>query len=265
MHGMSKMVRSPAVAGIFYPSDPDELLLTVRGFLGRVEKTSFYSPKALIVPHAGYLYSGAVAASAFAQLQPEGIERVVLLGLAHILLLQALAVPETITWGTPIGDVMVDFHAVEKIVTFPQVIFSEKAHQDEHSLEVQLPFLQEMLGEFKLVPMTVGDVSPEQVSDVLDALWGGPETLIVVSSDLSHYKSYEEAVQLDQKTANAIKNLDFNGLDSNNACGLSAIAGLIYQARRRRMRVETLDLRNSGDTAGSKDQVVGYGAFAFYE
>ncbi|MBC8207050.1 MAG: AmmeMemoRadiSam system protein B [Kiritimatiellales bacterium] len=259
------MVRTPAVAGIFYPSDPDELLLAVRGFLHRAEKTSFTSPKALIVPHAGYIYSGAVAASAYAQIEPEGIERVVLLGPAHILLLQALAVPETITWGTPIGDVMIDFQAVEKISTFPQVVFSEKAHQDEHSLEVQLPFLQEVLGKFKLVPMTVGDVSPEQVSGVLDAVWGGPETLIVVSSDLSHYKSYEQAMQMDQKTAKAIVNLDFRGLDPENACGLSAIAGLIYQARQRMMRVELLDLRNSGDTAGEKDQVVGYGAFAFYE
>ena len=250
---------------MFYPADPDELLLMVRGFLDRAEKTSFTQPKALIVPHAGYIYSGSIAASAYAQLEPEGIERVVLLGPAHILLLQALAVPETITWGTPIGDVMIDFEAVEEISTFPQVVFSEKAHQDEHSLEVQLPFLQEVLGEFKLVPMTVGDVSPEQVSEVLDALWGGPETLIVVSSDLSHYKSYEQAVQMDQKTANAIKNLDFRGLDPENACGLAAIAGLIYQARQRTMRVELLDLRNSGDTAGPKDQVVGYGAFVFYE
>ncbi|MBL7017137.1 MAG: AmmeMemoRadiSam system protein B [Kiritimatiellales bacterium] len=262
---MSDKVRVPAVAGMFYPSDPDDLLRTVQGFLDRAERLSFIQPKALIVPHAGYVYSGAIAGSGFAQIQPEGIERVVLLGPSHHVLFQGLAAPESITWETPIGDVMIDFESLEKISAFPQVLFSDKAHRDEHSLEVQLPFLKEVLGEFKLVPLAVGDASMEEVSDVLDALWGGPETLVVISSDLSHYERYEQAVKKDQKTAQAIEDLDIRGLEADNACGLTAIAGLICQAQQRGMRVELLDLRNSGDTAGPKDQVVGYGAFAFYE
>jgi len=237
----------------------------VRGFLDHAGSVSPIQPKAILVPHAGYIYSGAIAASGFAQVQPEEIKRVVLIGPSHRVLLQGLAAPETILWKTPIGDVLIDFESLEKISALPQVLFSDRAHKEEHSLEVQLPFLQELLGEFKLVPLTVGDATPEEVSDVLDALWGGPETLIVISSDLSHYEPYEQAGEKDRATAQAIVDLDMRGLDPDNACGLIPIAGLVHQAQQRGMRAELLDLRNSGDTAGSKDQVVGYGSFAFYE
>ncbi len=262
---MIETLRVPAVAGMFYSADPDELLRMIQGFLDRAEVASFSQPKALIVPHAGYVYSGAIAASGFAQVTPEGIERVVLIGPSHRVPFNGMAAPETITWQTPVGDVMIDFESLEKVSTFPQVTFSEKAHRDEHSLEVLLPFLKEVLGDFKLVPLVVGDATPEEVSDVLEVLWGGPETLIVVSSDLSHYESYEQATEKDRAAAKAIVDLDVRGLDCDNACGLTAIAGLIHQAQQRGLRSDLLDLRNSGDTAGPKDQVVGYGAFAFYE
>lgn len=262
---MSERVRVPAVAGMFYPADPVALRRMVRGFMEHAKPCSVDQPKAIIVPHAGYVYSGDVAASGYAQIKPEAIERVVLLGPAHRVLLQGLAAPETLSWQSPLGNVKIDFESLKKISTFPQVLFSERAHQEEHSLEVQLPFLQERLGEFKLVPLTVGDASAKEVSEVLNALWGGPETLIIVSSDLSHYERYDQAVKKDSATANAIVDLNVRGLDMDSACGLIPIAGLIDQARQRRMRAGLLDLRNSGDTAGPKDQVVGYGAFAFYE
>ena len=262
---MSERVRASAVAGMFYPADSEELGRAVRGFLSKVDVDSVGSPKALIVPHAGYIYSGAIAASAYACVQPEQITRVVLIGPSHRVLFHGLAAPESILWKTPLGDVMVDFEVLKKISTFPQVTFSEKAHREEHCLEVQLPFLQEMLGEFRIIPLVVGDSSPEEVAEVLEALWGGPETLIVISSDLSHYESYEQADKKDQIAARAIEDLDLRGLDHDHACGFIPIAGLVHLARQKGMRAELLDLRNSGDTAGPKDQVVGYGAFALYE
>lgn len=263
---MSGTIRAPAVAGLFYPADPDELRRTVCRFLDRAESSVLLPPKALIVPHAGYLYSGAIAASAYACVDPAAISNVVLMGPAHRAILQGVAMPESRTWQTPVGDVMVDFEAPEKLSAFPRVLVSEHAHLEEHGLEVQLPFLQELLGnEFRLTPLLAGEVGPEEAADLLEALWGGPETLVVVSSDLSHYLPYGEACTKDLATAQAIEALDVRGLECDCACGLNAIAGLVCLAQRRGLRVERLDLRNSGDTAGTRDQVVGYGAFAFYE
>jgi AmmeMemoRadiSam system protein B len=250
---------------MFYPSDPDELSRTVRGFLNQAGGGSGPSPKAIIVPHAGYVYSGAIAASAYARVISGLIERVVLVGPAHRVLLRGLAAPESIAWAVPGGKVMIDLKALSAVSTFPQIVFSEKAHAEEHSLEVQLPFLREVLGDFRLVPLVAGDARPEEVADVLAALWGGPETLIVVSSDLSHYEPYEQARKKDGIAAQAIVDLDVRGLDFDSACGLVPVSGLVQLARRKGMRAERLDLRNSGDTAGGRDQVVGYGAFAFYE
>jgi len=237
----------------------------VQGFLDRAETSSAATPKAIIVPHAGYVYSGAIAASGYAQVHPDDIKRVILLGPAHRVLFEGLAVPEVLIWRTPLGDVRIDMEAILSLSLMPQITFSDKAHQDEHSLEVQLPFLQEWLGDFKLTPLLVGNSSVGEVAAVLAGLWGGPETLIVISSDLSHYESYEKAAEKDKGAAQAIVDLDVRGLDYDNACGLLPIAGLIHQAQQRRMRAELLDLRSSGDTAGPRDQVVGYGAFAFYE
>jgi len=254
---MSAKVREPAVAGMFYPADPDELRTQIEGFLAEAESQKGPPPKAIISPHAGTIYSGPIAASAYARIQPEGIERVVLLGPSHHVLLRGLAASSADAWRTPLGDVPLEH---------PEGIpVSDAAHESEHSLELQLPFLQSVLGEFKLVPLVVGDASNEEVADVLAELWGGPETLIVISSDLSHYMSYSAGREMDTTASKAIVELDSRGLDFDNACGLIPIAGLLHLAKQKGMRAELIDLRSSGDTAGPRDQVVGYGSFAFYE
>ncbi len=254
---MSETVREPAVAGMFYPSDPDELRTQMEGFLAEAESRKDPSPKAIIVPHAGTLYSGSIAASVYARIQPDGIERVVLLGPSHRVLLRGLAASSADAWRTPLGDV--------PLARTADVPVNDAAHEREHGLEVQLPFLQTVLGEFKLIPLVVGDATQEEVSETLAALWGGPETLIVISSDLSHYMSYHAGRALDAAASKAIVEMDSRALDFDNACGLIPIAGLLHLAKQKGMRAELIDLRSSGDTAGPKDQVVGYGAFAFYE
>jgi hypothetical protein len=260
------VVREPAVAGTFYPLDAGALDRAVRGYLeGAASEGGGAPPKALIVPHAGYVYSGPVAASAYAELRKgaSGIERVVLLGPAHFVPLRGLAASSAEAFLTPLGPVPVDHEAVERVLRLPQVRLLDAAHEDEHSLEVQLPFLQRMLAEFSLVPLVAGDATPEEVAEVLEELWGGPETLIVVSSDLSHYYDYETARRLDTETSRAIEELRPERLGSESACGRVPVRGLLVVARRRGLRVRTLDLRSSGDTAGPRREVVGYGAFAF--
>ncbi|MCR4348175.1 MAG: AmmeMemoRadiSam system protein B [Sulfuricaulis sp.] len=257
-------VRNPAVAGLFYPADPRELHALVTGYLA-AGSASGAVPKAIIAPHAGYIYSGPIAASAYARLQPARgrITRVVLLGPAHRVGFQGLALSAADCFQTPLGRVTVDQEAVKKISRLPQVHIIDAAHAQEHSLEVHLPFLQEVLGEFSLVPLVVGDAGPVEVAEVLDLLWGGPETLIVISSDLSHYHDYNTAQQLDRATSQAIEQLRPEDIQYDHACGRNPVNGLLHVARRRGLKATTIDLRNSGDTAGSKDQVVGYGAYVF--
>jgi AmmeMemoRadiSam system protein B len=223
-------------------------------------------PKALIAPHAGYVYSGPIAASAFSLLTRRGhaVDRVVLLGPTHRVAVRGLALPDCDAFATPLGDVPIDRTAADALRDLPQVVTSGPAHRQEHSLEVELPFLRIALGGFSLVPLAVGDASAEAVAQVLDRLWGGPETLIVVSSDLSHYLPYDEARRADSGTARRIVRLD-SLIDHRQACGATPINGLLAAARRRGMEVRLLDLRNSGDTAGDRRRVVGYGAFAFFE
>ena len=254
---MNLRLRVPAVAGMFYPADPDELRRQIEGLLAEADKSEGPSPKAIIVPHAGTIYSGPIAASAYARIDPVGIERVVLLGPSHHVLLRGPAASSADVWRTPLGDV-----SLEISVDIPA---NDAAHEREHSLEVQLPFLQTVLGEFKLIPLGVGDATQEEVADTLNALWGGSETLIVISSDLSHYMSYSAGHALDSVASKAIVDLNPRGLDFDNACGLIPIAGLLHLAKQKGMRAELIDLRSSGDTAGPRDSVVGYGAFAFYE
>jgi MEMO1 family protein len=220
-------------------------------------------PKAIIAPHAGYIYSGSVAATAYVRLKKahDRITRVVLLGPSHRVAFKGLALSNAQSFITPLGAVMVDQEAVALIAKLPFVDYLEQAHTYEHSLEVHLPFLQEMLDDFKLVPLVTGDASPEQVSQVIDALWGGDETLIVVSSDLSHYHDYASAQRLDRATSTAIENLNYERLDFESACGRVPVSGLLKLARDKALKVTTIDLRNSGDTAGDKDRVVGYGAY----
>jgi AmmeMemoRadiSam system protein B len=264
--GHGGATRQPAVAGSFYPASPAELRALVERLLAAPrEPRPPLAPKALIAPHAGYIYSGPIAASAYATLAPLAarIRRVVLLGPSHFVPFRGLAWPGVEAFRTPLGTVELDAQAFEAVRDQPGVITLAEAHAREHSLEVQLPFLQVALGEFRLVPLAVGYADPTSVAGVLDALWGGPETLVVVSSDLSHYRSYEAAAVIDAETARAIEQLDERPLDGEHACGCHPIAGLLHLARKKKLRVAPLDRRSSGDTAGDKRRVVGYGSWAF--
>jgi AmmeMemoRadiSam system protein B len=260
-------VRPAAVAGTFYPADPSRLASMVEGFLREGEPGNGRpAPKAVIAPHAGYLYSGPIAGSAFRAVQAAAaaIERVVLLGPAHFLPIQGLALPGDQLFATPLGEVAVEPEGAQASLRLPQVRVIPEAHAREHSLEVELPFLQSLLGEFSLVPLAVGSASGEEVAEVLDRLWGGPETLIVISSDLSHFLPSEAARRADRATADEILALG-GPLDPRQACGAVPINGLLEAARRRDLVPELLDLRNSADTAGDPSRVVGYGAFSFHE
>jgi MEMO1 family protein len=256
-------VRRPAVAGSFYPGDSAALGSFVDRLLADAKRSlpaGAPVPKALIVPHAGYIYSGPVAASGYARLIPAvgRITRVVLVGPAHRVWFEGLALPGADRLETPLGQTRAAG------ADAPGVIVSARAHADEHSLEVHLPFIQRVLGDVEVIPLLAGEASPESVAAALDALWGGAETSIVVSSDLSHYHAWADAVQRDARTAGQIEALG-PPLDHDQACGATPVNGLLAAARRRGLRVERLDLRNSGDTAGPRDQVVGYGAFGFFE
>lgn len=257
--------RLPAVAGQFYPGNPQALDDAVRSYLAEATRAAF-RPKALIVPHAGYIYSGPVAASAYRLLEPlrASIRRVVLLGPVHRVWVAGLALPGAEAFDTPLGRIPLDQAAMDALADLPQVEISPGAHAQEHSLEVHLPFLQALLDDFTLVPLAVGGATPEQVAEVLERLWGGDETLIVVSSDLSHFLPYAVAQRVDKRTAHDILNLDTH-LAGEQACGAHPLNGLLLAARRHGMSAHLLDLRNSGDTAGDKDSVVGYAAFALTE
>ena len=258
-------VRAPAVAGAFYPDTFDALQSQLQAMLASARTADARRPKALIAPHAGYIYSGPVAASAYAHLGPHrnGYSRVVLLGPAHRVRLRGLALPASTSFATPLGEISLDRDAAEALRGLPQICVSDEAHALEHSLEVHLPFLQQTLAGFTLVPLAVGDASVQEVAEVLNLLWGGDETLIVVSSDLSHYLPYSQARHIDEQTARMILGLA-PGLTREQACGATPVNGLLYTAGRRGLRPHMLDLRNSGDTAGDKKQVVGYASFAFY-
>ncbi len=258
-------IRPPAVAGQFYPADPASLEALVRESFAGARKAPLHPVKAMIVPHAGLIYSGPVAASAYQMLLPQAdrIRRVVLLGPSHRVGFHGLAMTSADAYETPFGTVPIDKSALEEIQGLPQVHLLDEAHRYEHSLEVQLPFLQAVLGDFYLVPLVVGDATPEQVAEVLERLWGGDETLIVISSDLSHYHPYDGARMIDSETSKAILELDPSRIGYDNACGRNPVNGLLELARRHGLQPELVDLRNSGDTAGDKSQVVGYGAYVF--
>jgi len=258
------LIRTPAVAGQFYSGSAGELSATVATLLKEAQDRDTPAPKALIVPHAGYIYSGPVAANAYARLQPYRgqYQRVILLGPCHRTPVHGLALSSADVYRTPLGDVPLDKDAVASL-DIPGVQTFDESHEHEHSLEVHLPFLQALLGDFSLVPIVVGDASPERVSQVLDALWDGPETLIVISSDLSHYLQYDEAHAMDAVTCQAIEDLDGGQINHDMACGATPIRGLLITAKRRGMQVTTLDLRNSADTTGDRGLVVGYGAWMF--
>ena len=260
----STLVRKPAVAGAFYPAEPDQLHEMVAAFLKAAQQTGPV-PKAIIAPHAGYIYSGPIAASAYARVAQarDTITRVVLIGPSHRMPFSGLAISGAESFDTPFGSVPVDQDAVAMAKKLKQVHVMDAAHTLEHSLEVHLPFLQEVLADFKIVPLVVGDADPKEVAEVIETLWGGPETLIVVSSDLSHYHDYKTARKMDEATSQAIEHYGVFDIDYDQACGRLGILGLLLAAKKHGLKVKTIDLRNSGDTAGPRDEVVGYGAYVF--
>jgi MEMO1 family protein len=264
-HSQRTKIRPPAVAGLFYAGERRRLEATVAELLGAVKSSAKVLPKALIAPHAGYVYSGSVAAQAFATLREgaQSVKRVVLIGPAHFVPVRGIAAPTVDAFETPLGRVPVDRHALSDIADL--VIEADAPHAPEHSLEVELPFLQMLLPSFAVVPLVIGDARAQDVAEVLRRLWGGPETLIVISSDLSHYHDYDTARCLDAATAAAIERGDWESLGPNQACGFLAVAGLLVETRRRRLAPERLALCNSGDTAGGRDRVVGYGAWMVEE
>ncbi len=262
-------VRPAAVAGMFYPGAPAALAASVRACLVDAATRPHAGgslPKAVIVPHAGYVYSGPIAAAAYARLAAghRTFKRVILLGPTHRVAVRGLALPSVRAFVTPLGEIELDRKAAALALTLPQVHESDAAHALEHSLEVQLPFLQAVLDDFRIVPFAVGDATADEVADVIERLWGGPETLVVVSSDLSHYHRYADACAIDRGSADGILALAAT-LDHEQACGATPVNGLLLCARRHDLVPELLDLRNSGDTAGDKSRVVGYAAFAFVE
>lgn len=265
---MGAAVRMPAVAGMFYPGDTVSLRNELSACLGTAAPAHAAEGrlKALIVPHAGYVYSGGTAGSAYALLREQAprIRRVVLLGPCHRVAVRGLAAPTVAAFATPLGDIPLDRTALDALASLPQVVANDAAHAQEHSLEVQLPFLQSVLGDISLVPLAVGQASGDEVAAAIDRLWGGEETLIVVSSDLSHFHAYAEARRIDADTAHHI--LALEPLTSfDQACGALPINGLLDVARRRGLRIERVAQCNSGDTAGDKSRVVGYASFALYE
>ena len=260
-------VRPAAIAGLFYPGTPGELAYQVVTLLAAAAPgASAAVPKAIIAPHAGFVYSGPIAARVYALIAPARarIKRVVLLGPAHRVAVHGMALPGVDAFATPLGTIPIDKAAVKTLMALPFVGASAEAHRLEHSLEVQLPFLQKILSDFTLLPLAVGRATAQQVAAVLDLLWGGDETLIVISSDLSHYLPYADAQRVDHDTAQAILNLH-TGISHQQACGATPVTGLTLLAQQRKLTPTLVDLRNSGDTAGDKARVVGYGSFVFYE
>jgi MEMO1 family protein len=259
-------IRRPAVAGTFYPATREELMNALsEAFADSRPPDPPVTPKALVAPHAGYVYSGAIAASAYRTIEGrDDIRRVVLLGPSHFVPFEGLAAPAADVFRTPLGDFDIASDARDVVGALPQVTVSDTPHMREHSLEVQLPFLQHQLsGSVDLLPLAVGYCPPEAVAGVLEAIWGGPETLVVVSTDLSHYLDSKTARARDSATAEAVLELNPDAIGDGSACGSYGLRGLLIAARSHELDCRLLDLRNSGDTAGGPEQVVGYGAFAF--
>jgi len=256
--------RPPAVAGMFYPGAAAILRSTVDELLANAPAVVMAQPKAIIAPHAGYIYSGPTAARIYAALAPwrQTIRRVVLLGPTHRVAVHGLALPTVSAFATPLGNVPLDTTAMAQLDGLPQIRRNDAAHALEHSLEVHLPFLQRALDAFTLIPLAVGNAEPEAVAEVLDHLWGGDETLIVISSDLSHFLPYTTAQQVDRNTCQHVLALDID-IHPEQACGAYPINGLLLSARRRGLQAQLIDLCNSGDTAGDRQRVVGYAAFTF--
>jgi len=261
-----KSIRPAAVAGMFYSDDPDQLGSDISYYLQHAEALPEPAPKAIIVPHAGYIYSGPIAASAYKQLEAirHKIKQVVLLGPSHRVALNGIATPDADYFSTPLGNIKINRPLCEKFENYDFVQRSIAAHSQEHSLEVQLPFLQKVLNEFELTPLVVGSCNANDIAQLLDTVWNNDDTIIVISSDLSHYHDYLTATKLDQHTSAAIENLQPENISYDDACGRSPLNGLLTLAKQKHSSIQTIDLRNSGDTAGDKQRVVGYGAYVVH-
>lgn len=263
-----KKSRPTAVAGMFYPDSPQQLKTMIEQSLNQASSSvQIQQPKVLIVPHAGYIYSADIAANAYQYLKPfvNDIHHIVLIGPSHRVAFPGLALSSADYFETPLGDVEINSQARQKLMELEGIDIIDQAHVKEHSLEVQLPFLQHIINRFTLSPIVAGNASPQLVAEAIQLLWGGPETVIIISSDLSHYHDYQAAQVLDQTTTQAILDFDINKIDSQQACGCVGIRGLLHFAHQHPLKASLVDLRNSGDTAGDKDRVVGYGAYVFEE
>lgn len=268
-------IRPPAVAGTFYPADADLLRSEIDGLIDAalqsdVAQQETATPKAIIVPHAGLMFSGSLAALGFATVRAlkDTIKRIVIIGPAHRMAFQGIALARADQFATPLGNMRCDLPALQATLALPQVQMLDDAHRLEHGLEIELPFIQRLFGEnadIGIVPLLVSRCSPRQVNEVIEKLWGGPETLIVISSDLSHFHDYDTARRMDDRTRTMIEQCDGENIDTNDACGALPVAGMLASARARKMTVKTLGMRNSGDITGDKARVVGYGAWAMYE
>ena len=266
MSERTAQIRPPAVASFFYPSDANTLDQMVDDFIQSYDDIpASPAPKAVIVPHAGYMYSGSAAVQALKRFTSDkaSISRIILMGPCHRVAIRGLVAPRADAFATPLGTIEIDRKAIDDVASFPFVSIDDAPHAEEHSLEVQLPLLQKLIGEFTLVPFAVGTATAEQVGVVLDTLWGGDETRIVISSDLSHFLTQDQAMRMDEKTALAIERLDWQSIEYEQACGRVPISGLLAVARQRNISAERIALLTSADTAGTPDRVVGYGAWAF--
>ena len=271
----TESVRPPAVASLFYPGEAAELKQNLREMLDEASEAEDPNEdlpagqhlRALIVPHAGYVYSGSTAALAYHLLRKnrDDFHRILLLGPAHRVWLEGITFPGTDAFETPLGRIPLAKQQIRELLRFPEVQLRDDAHQDEHCLEVQLPFLQEILNEFELIPAVVGEISPDSLSGLLENLLEDPQNLLLLSTDLSHFHSYSEAQAIDQKTAEAIESFEDEKILPEQACGAHPLRGLLRHARIQGWKIQRLGLCNSGDTAGSKDRVVGYGAWALSE
>ncbi len=268
------IIRPPAVAGTFYPNDADILRSEIDGLMDAALHSDAVSgdvsPKAIIVPHAGLMFSGSLAALGFATVRAlkDTIKRIVIIGPAHRMAFQGIALARADQFATPLGNMRCDLPALQKALALPHVQMLDDAHTLEHGLEIELPFIQRLFGEdadIGIVPLLVSRCSPRQVHEVIEKLWGGPETLIVISSDLSHFHDYDTAKKMDNRTRAMIENFDAENIDTNDACGALPVAGMLIAARNRGMKIKTLGMRNSGDVTGDKSRVVGYGAWAVYD
>lgn len=258
-------VRKPAVAGLFYPSSAESLKNVIRQCFRDARSTSIQrEPRALIVPHAGLRYSGSVAASAYQLLKGKSFSRVLLLGPNHYVPVQGVAAPSVSAFETPLGELALDQEYIQELLRKRLVVVSDLAHEKEHCLEVQLPFIQEIFGESapKLVPLLVGESSHQQIMAILNDFCKEPEGLVLISSDLSHFETYEDATVHDKRTAQDILTMNWSNIQGEDACGAKPLNGFLNWCGLHRAQIFQIDVRNSGDTAGSRDQVVGYGSFA---